>query len=281
MCRLGPACSSTARTRASSSGSSWRKRQPGSRLPWSTTSGPSRARARRDLGAPVQADHLGARLGQGLEKVPAPVAKRIRGTPHAGQRFHDPPVVGQGEGPVVRKAEDAGPGVKELDRLAAGLHLSQQLAGHGAAELVHQRVGRGGIAVEQLAAGWRSSWSCRPPPGTRPGSTARRRSRSAARPRPAPRGSADGLDRRRGSPRRGRGPSARPRRPWSRTGWCSTGPFSVSSTGAPMDSTAMRMSEKRIAASTPSSSTACTVTRAASSGVLHSSKKEVFSRMAR
>ena len=67
-----------------------------------------------------------------------------------------------------------------------------------------------------------------------------------------------------------------------RTGFASTGPLaSVNSTGTPIASTGIRMSEKRIAASTPSCSTGSRVTCVASSGFLHSSMKVCFLRIAR
>jgi hypothetical protein len=60
----------------------------------------------------------------------------------------------------------------------------------------------------------------------------------------------------------------------------SSGPFpSWNSSGTPIASTGMRMSEKRIAASTPSRSTGWSVTCAASSGVLHIVRNELFPRI--
>ncbi len=64
-----------------------------------------------------------------------------------------------------------------------------------------------------------------------------------------------------------------------RTGFSKTGPGTKSSF-SPIGSTGVRMSEKRIAASTPRTSTGWMVTSAASSGVLHSSRKVTFSRTA-
>src|SRR5512139_3172247 len=62
---------------------------------------------------------------------------------------------------------------------------------------------------------------------------------------------------------------------WPWIAFPSNGPFpSWNSRGTPMASTGTRMSEKRIAASTPSRSTGWIVTWAASSGVLHMVRKE-------
>ncbi len=58
------------------------------------------------------------------------------------------------------------------------------------------------------------------------------------------------------------------------------GPFpSWNSRGTPIASTGMRMSEKRIAASTPSRSIGWIVTSAASSGLLHIVRNEFFPRI--
>ena len=66
-----------------------------------------------------------------------------------------------------------------------------------------------------------------------------------------------------------------------RSGDGKCGPRSPSSSSIPIASMGMRMSEKMIAASTPSRRTGCTVTSAARSGVLQSGRNSIFSRMAR
>ena len=67
---------------------------------------------------------------------------------------------------------------------------------------------------------------------------------------------------------------------WVRIGSAKTG-AGVKASSMPMGSRGIRMSEKRMAASTPSSSTGSSVARAASSGVLHMVRKSALSRRAR
>src|SRR5438105_15165824 len=68
---------------------------------------------------------------------------------------------------------------------------------------------------------------------------------------------------------------------WDRSGWGKWGPLSSSSRDMPIASATTRMSLKRRAASTPRRVTGWMVTSAARSGVLHSSRKPTFDRMAR
>ncbi len=67
-----------------------------------------------------------------------------------------------------------------------------------------------------------------------------------------------------------------------RTGRAMRGPSpGVNSSPTPSGSSTSRMSAKRIAASTPRRSTGCSVTSAAASGLLHSSRKPSRARTAR
>src|SRR5256885_3169723 len=79
----------------------------------------------------------------------------------------------------------------------------------------------------------------------------------------------------------GSGTESRSTSAWDCSGWGKWGPLSSSSSVMPIASGTTRMSLKRMAASTPSRVTGWMVTSAARSGVLHSSRKPTFDRMAR
>ena len=171
---------------------------------------------------------------------------------------------------------------KSWMRLGSRLDLAAQVVDGGVGDAIEQASQAGGIGVA-------------------PGQQVRKRGRRAAldqvgRERPGAAGEADDrhpVARARAAPvgwwrRRSpasRSTSGRRRRAASstlRTGDGKRGPSPASKrSSAPIASSISRMSANTMAASTPRMSTGCTVTSAASSGVLQSSRKVVRSRMRR
>ena len=188
--------------------------------------------------------------------------------------------VRQDEAPVVVGREAADPAVEQLHGLRSGCDLRVEVAGDRAGQAAHQRVPRLrrlvhqrlGVHVVARAAAFddvrrqrerRAGKADRAAPSTRRGLCVRRR-------------------RRMGPPRPRRHRAGVRRRPACARGLCSTGPSPLeNSRPTPIGSTISRMSAKMIAASTPRRSTAVTVTSAAASASLQSSRKPCCERTAR
>ena len=79
-----------------------------------------------------------------------PVPKWIVG---AVDSLQHPARVRRGELVVVPRAEDAGPGVEELDHVGAGVDLRRDVGGEALGEALEQRVPDLGLAVHQLLGG--------------------------------------------------------------------------------------------------------------------------------
>ena len=176
---------------------------------------------------------------------------------------------------VVGRREAADPAVEELHRLRAGGDLRVQVAGDRRATRRSSSACQAPGSVEHEALGRRQSSRAAALDEVRRERERRAREADQRHLRPQRRARARGPPR-----RRSRAPPAShsASRSTSR-GACAPGGGSpgrrpsANSSPTPSGSSTSRMSAKMIAASTPSCSTAITVTSAAASGVLHSSRK--------